>query len=580
MKTILRHIKKREWIYILICAAFAIVSIWTDMEIPERMRIITVLLQTEGSSVKEIMLSGLYMLMFAVLGFACTLMTAFLSVKEGAAIATRIRGDLFDKIISFSMPEMSRFSTSSLIMRCTEDVTQIQTFLVTGTVIILKAPVTAVVGFARISGVNPVWTFISGVVFAVTVAFILVITIVLKPLINKFRQKMDELTMMSREHLEGIKVIHAFRSYMIHKKRFEDPNSETAALSSKAMFGISLLSPFLDTMTNLLNILIFLAGAYIIGSAQSGSRTGLFADMVTFSSYALLVMGAFVQLLIMYMSMVQALASIRRVEEVLVTEPSIRDGNEQTAETEEGTVELSHVSFKYPNSGDYVLEDINICAKKGQTIAIIGATGSGKTSILNLIPRFYDVTEGSVKVNGRDVRDYRIKELREKLGYIPQKSILFSGSVMENIAYGDNGRFAETLQVVKRAAQLGQAKEFIEKEDDGYNARVAEGGSNYSGGQRQRLTISRAIARDPEIYLFDDSFSALDFKTDKELRNGLREAAGYATILIVAQRIGTIMSADRIYVVDDGKIVGCGTHEELIRDCEVYKEIAVSQGIL
>lgn len=579
MRALIGCIKKKEWLYIGICALFAMISIWTDMEIPDSMRNITYLLQTEGTSFDKIVSGGMRMLLFAVTGLVCTVVTTYLSVKAGTMIATRVRSTLFNKILSFSMPEMNRFSTSSLIMRCTEDITQIQSFVAVGMVLIFKAPATAVWGFIRISGVNPVWTMVSGGIFILTLAFLIVMTVIMRPFVGKIRRGMDSLNRVSREHIDGIKVIHAFRSYSLHKNGFEKTNKEVAQISGKITFGTALFGPYLDTMTNLLNILLYLAGAYVIVAAAGSAKKVLFADMVTFSSYALLVMTAFVQLLAVYMGMVQAIASMSRIGEVLATDPGIKDGEDLTDETEEGTLEFSHVSFKYPNAKEYVLKDINIRVEKGQTVAIVGATGSGKTSILNLIPRLYDVTDGCIKVNGKDVRDYRLRELRNKLGYIPQRSVLFSGTVFQNIAYGDDGSIGKTINEVIKAAETGQAREFIEKNEKGYDAWVAEEGRNYSGGQRQRLTISRAAARVPQIYLLDDSFSALDLKTDRLVRKSLRDNAKDASFVIVSQRIGTIMSADRIYVVDNGRIVGSGTHEELMKNCGIYKETALSQPV-
>ncbi len=577
MKTIFSYLTKREWTFLGICALFALLSIWTDMSIPDQMGVITTKLQTEGSTISDVTGSGLLMLLYALLGLLGTIITTYFSAKVGAGLATRIRGAIFDKVLDFSMEDMGAFSTSSLITRCTNDIMNVQSVFAAGAVLIFKAPITAIWAFTRIIGKNSMWTAAVGVIFLIVVGFIIGIAMLVRPSLRTVQGLIDETNRVSREHLSGIRVIHAFNAYDYQKNRFEKVNEALTSLSRKIFRRIALFNPFLDTMTNILNVAIYCIGAVIILAASAADRVNLFSEMVTFSSYALLVMTAFVQLLVIYMGLVKSLASIDRISEVLNTEIKIRDGADTKKETAQGTIEFKNVSFRYPNSGDNALSDINISIEKGQTVAFIGATGSGKSTILNLIPRFYDATEGTVLVNGKDVRDYKLNELRNKLGYIPQKSILFSGSIADNIAYGDNGRFQATLTEIRHAAEVGQAKEFIEKKEGGYNARVSEGGKNFSGGQKQRLTISRAIARDPEIYLFDDSFSALDFKTDRILRERLKEVAKGATVVIVAQRIGTIRNADRIFVVDQGRIAGAGTHDELMKDCTIYQEIALSQ---
>lgn len=577
MRTIIRYLTKQECIFLAICAVFALLSIWTDISIPDRMGEITGLLQREESAVSDVIMSGAWMLFFALLGLICTIATTYFSARVGAGMSMRIRGAVFSRTLDFSMEDMGDFSTSSLITRCTNDIVRIQTFFAAGAVLIFKAPITAVWAFVKIIGKNPMWTLAVGLIFAVVIVFIVGIAVVVRPMISRLQGFIDETNRVSREHISGIRVIHAFNAFNFQKKRFEQVNERLKELSTRIDRRIALFNPFLDTVTNILNVAIYYIGAVIIGRALSAEKAGLFSDMVTFSSYSLLVMTAFVQLLVIYLGLVKALASIDRISEVLNTKIKISDGENKQSETGMGTVEFRNVSFRYPKSGENALSDINISIEKGQTAAFIGATGSGKSTILNLIPRFYDVTEGQVLVDGRDVRDYKVKELRNKLGYIPQKSILFSGTIADNIAYGDNGRFRATLTEIKHAAEVGQAKEFIEKKEGGYDAEVSEGGKNYSGGQRQRLSISRAIARDPEIYIFDDSFSALDFKTDRILRERLKEVASGATVLIVAQRIGTIRGADKIFVVDQGRIVGSGTHDELMKSCEIYQEIAFSQ---
>ena len=577
MKKIISYLQAREWTFLIIAVALALFTIYTDMSIPNQMNKVTILIQTPGSAISQIVDEGLLMLLYAFIGLVCSVIMMLLSAKVGTTMAMRVRAAVFDKTLAFSMNEMSDFSISSLITRCTLDITRIQNVFSTGILLMFKAPVTAVWAFSKILGKDYRWTIVVGIILLAVLIFMVVVVACVIPLTTKMQTENDNVGRISREHITGIRVVHAFNAFKYQQDKFEKSNEELTDLSRKSSFRTSTFSPGLDIATNLLNITIYTMGAIIIGSAAAGDRIGLFSDMVTFSSYALLVMAAFIQLLIVFLGLAKSISSIKRINEVLNKEIEIVDGEEKQEITGQGTIEFRNVDFIYPGAGEIALRNINIRINKGETVAIIGATGSGKTSILNLIPRFYDVFGGEILVDGRDVRDYKLKELRNRIGYIPQKSTLFSGTIANNIAYGDNGRFKATITEIKKAAEVGQSKEFIEKKEGGYAAKVAEGGKNYSGGQKQRLTISRAIARDPEIYLFDDSFSALDFKTDKILRSKLKETAGDATVVIVAQRIGTIRSADKIYVVDEGCIVGEGTHNELIKTCEVYQEIAKSQ---
>lgn len=577
MKRLLSYLTLKEWVFTVIAIALAICSVYTDMTIPDQMKKVTALLETPGTAVSEIAFEGLIMVAYAFAGFLCSVVMMFLSAKVGTFMAMRVREAVFNKTLSFSMNEMADFSTSSLITRCTLDITRIQSVFSTGIILLFKAPVTAVWAFSKILGKNIWWTVTTGGILFCLLIFMIIIVATVVPLVGRMQKENDRVNRISREHITGIRVVHAFNAFKYQEKKFEEGNDSLTDLSRKSSFRTSLFSPGLDIASNLLNIGIYGVGAIVIGSAAGAQKIELFSDMVIFSSYALLVMASFIQLLIVFLNFAKGITSIKRVDEVLSKEVEIVDGEEMQEELHQGTIEFKNVDFKYPGAGDYALKDINISVNKGETVAFIGATGSGKTTILNLIPRFYDIDSGEITVDGRDVRDYKLNNLRNKIGYIPQKSMLFSGTIAGNIAYGDNGRFKATLTEIKKAAEVGQAKEFIEKKEKGYASIVAEGGKNYSGGQKQRLTISRAIARDPEIYLFDDSFSALDFKTDKILRSKLKEVAGEATVIIVAQRIGTIRNADKIYVVDEGRIVGEGKHNDLIKNCEVYKEIAMSQ---
>lgn len=579
MKSILKHVRKKEWILLSLICVLALVQVWMDIAIPDRMNRITTMLKTPGSTVADVTSSGAGMFGMAILSLLSSIVTVYLSAVVGAAVAMRVRGAIFDKTLDFSMEEMNRFKASSLITRCTNDVTKVQQAFSAGMVLMLKAPLTAIWAFTKIYGKNAVWTVTVGIIFAVVMIFIVFVAQVVRPKIYAAQGLVDQVNRTSREHLSGIRVIHAFNAFDYQARRFENVNENLRKTSVGVDRKMGLFSPFMTSMLSLLNILIYMTGASVIFKAGEGDKITLFSDMVTFSSYAVLVMSAFVQLLVIYIALVKSMASVDRISEVLTADISIKDGSDETSDTGEGTIVFENVDFAYPGSGDYALTNINISIEKGQTVAFIGATGSGKTSILNLIPRFYDTTNGRILVDGKDVRDYRLRDLRNKIGYIPQKSFLFSGTIADNIAYGDNGRFQATLTEIKKASEVGQAREFIEKKEGGYNAKVAEGGKNFSGGQRQRLTISRAICRDPEIYLFDDSFSALDFKTDRMLRDRLKEVAKNSTVIIVAQRIGTISGADCIYVVDKGRIAGFGKHDELLKTCPIYKEIVASQAM-
>ena len=577
MKLFISFLKKKDRVILVFIVVLALLQVWMDIAIPGCMDEITTMIKTPGSTVGDVTKSGVIMFGMALLSLVGAIASTFLSAKIGAAFAMRIRAAVFDKTMDFSMEEMNRFRTSSLITRCTNDVTKIQVVFSAGLILLLKAPLEAVWAISRIYGKNWVWTLTVGVVFLIVIAFILIVARAVRSRIFEAQRQVDNINRVNREHLSGIRVIHAFNAFDYQEEHFGEVNEELFKASRSVDRRTGLFSPFMTSMLNLLNVLIYFVGAFVISNASSGNRLPLFSDMVTFSSYAVLVMSAFVQLLLIYIGIVKAMASWDRVSEVLKSDISIVDGKDEQEDKKDGSIVFENVSFEYPGAGGYALKDINLSIKKGQTVAFIGATGSGKTSILNLIPRFYDATEGRVLVDGKNVRDYRLRDLRNKLGYIPQKSMLFSGSIASNIAYGDNGRFQATLTEIKKASEVGQAKEFIEKKEGGYEAKVAEGGKNFSGGQKQRLTISRAICRDPEIYLFDDSFSALDFKTDRMLRDRLKEVAADATVLIVAQRIGTIMGADCIYVIDKGQIVDFGKHEELMQNCPIYQEIAASQ---
>ena len=575
---IVKNLKGKEWLIFLLVVFSGIAQVILDVTIPDFMANLTSILQMDTVVIGDVVREGSLMLGFSLLSLIIGILGAYGAAMISGLIAKRIRNQVFDKVMSFSLFEINSFGTASLITRCTNDVTQIQNVLVIVLVIAFKAPLSALLAFMKIAGKNIFWTITMGLIML----FIMVVSmIVLKrvmPLMTKQQYQTDDLTYFDQEHLRGIQVIQAFNAKLFHSKRFQQASDELNDTVKKSTYSFTFLSAFSNSMMNFFNVSVYIVGAFVIQNAAAGEKLGLFSDLVTFSSYALIVMAAFVSLVQAYLSIVKAMASGKRIAEVLNTQCSIVDGDsQQTEKADDFIVSFKDVSFAYPGSNGNMLEKVSFDVKKGETVAIIGATGSGKTTLLNLIPRMYDVNEGEILVKGRNVKDYRLEDLRNIIGYIPQKSVLFSGTISSNIDYGDNGRLASAVVDIQRAAGIGMADEFIRKKEGGYSHRVSEGGRNFSGGQKQRLSISRAVCRDPEIYLFDDSFSALDFKTDSALRKKLRQEAKDAAMIIVAQRIGTIKNADKIIVIDDGRIAAQGKHNDLMKSCTIYREIAATQ---
>lgn len=578
MRIVLKNLRGKDWLCLLISAVFIVAQVWLDLRLPDYMSEITTLVQTPGSPVQSVMTAGFWMLACALGSLAASVVTGFFVARVGAVLAMRLRWSVFERTMEFSLEEMSRFSAPSLITRCTNDVTQVQNFVTLGLQMLIKAPITAIWAIKKIAGKNMFWTVTTVATIAGMVLLIFVILLLILPKTVRVQKLTDDWNRVTREHLTGIRVVHAYDAYTFGQNRFDAVNDELTAKNLFVNRAMALLSPATSFLMNGLSLAIYFTGAFIIEVVSAGERLPVFSEMVVFSSYATQVVSAFIYLIAIFFLLPRAVVSMNRISQVVRTKVHIQDGP-CTAEDRPapGTVEFRQVSFCYPGAKENVLTDISFTARSGETVAMIGATGCGKTTLLNLIPRLYDATEGTVLVGGRDVREYRLDTLRGQLGYVPQKNQLFSGTIADNINYGDNGRFEATLREIKAAAEVGQAREFIEKKAEAYQARVAQGGSNFSGGQKQRLAIARAVCRDPEIFLFDDSFSALDYKTDKALRESLRRAAGNATILIVAQRISTIRNADRIIVLDEGRIVGQGRHDELMKTCPVYHEIALSQ---
>ncbi|MHB0864891.1 ABC transporter ATP-binding protein [Paenibacillus sp. SEL3] len=578
MLKIFKYLKKNEWMLVLCSLAFIVVQVWLDLKLPDYMAEITTKLQTEGTPMSELLIPGSYMLFCAVGSMIASIIVGYFAAKVAAGLAMRLRAMVFDKALSFSMEEMNNFSTASLITRSTNDVTQIQTVVALGLQVIIKAPILAVWAIAKIADKNWQWTASTGVAVAVLILMLSVIVIFALPSFQKIQRLTDNLNRVTREHLTGLRVVRAYNADQYQEEKFGQANAELTNTNLFANRLMAMVGPGMTFIMSGLSVSIYWVGTYLINGAAVPDRITLFSNMVVFSSYAVQVVMAFMMVSMIFFLMPRASISAKRIMEVLNTESSIVNGHETTGEESVmGQVEFRNVSFKYPDAEEAVLRNISFTAKRGETVAFIGATGSGKTSVINLIPRFYDVTEGEVLVDGVNVRNYNQQALHNKIGYVPQRAVLFNGSVVSNVSYGDNGRAGASEKLVKEAVGIAQGTEFVEKMDGQYQGRISQGGANVSGGQKQRLSIARAIYRQPEIYIFDDSFSALDYRTDRILRSALKKETGHATTLIVGQRIGTIKDADRIIVLDQGEIVGSGTHEELMTNCSTYQEIAYSQ---
>ena len=578
MFKLFRYLGKREWAMAGCALLFILGQVWLDLRLPEYMSEITVLVQTEGSAMGDILHAGGLMLLCALGSMVLAIATGFLTAVVSASLTRNLQSALYHKVLSFGSEEMGRFSTASLITRTTNDVTQVQMVLSMGLQMLVKAPVTAVLAILKIQEKgSPQWTLLTASAVILLLVVLGLQMVYVLPKLKKVQKLTDNLNRIMRENLTGLRVVRAYNAENYQEGKFTGANDALTNNNLKAGRATSLMSPFMSLVMNGVSLGIYWIGAYIIEAAGMGDKLTIFSNMVVFSSYAMQVIMSFLMLSIIFVLYPRAQVSAQRIREVLDTAPTMQNGTEARGDGTEGEVVFDHVSFRYPGGDGYVLEDISFTAHKGETVAFIGATGSGKSSLVNLIPRLYDVSEGSVRVDGVDVRDYDREALRNKLGYVSQKAVLFAGDIRGNITLGENGKGPQDGETVDKALSIAQASEFVDNLLDGVNAPVAQGGANFSGGQKQRLSIARAVARKPEIYIFDDSFSALDYKTDRVLRERLKTETAGITTLIVAQRIGTIMDADRIVVLDDGKAVGIGTHKELLKTCPVYQEIAASQ---
>ena len=576
MLKLLKELNKKDLFFAFISFILIIVQVWLELKMPDYMSEITKLVQTKGALMSDILTQGGYMLLCAFGSLVSAIIVGYLISNIAASFSMRTRKSLFEKVENLSMEEVKNFQASSLITRTTNDITQIQMFIAMGLQLLIKSPITAVWAVTKILGKNLTWSMITAIAVVILLVTILVLMIIVMPRFKIVQNLIDKINGVTRENLTGIRVVRAFNAEKYQEDKFEKVNNDLTKNQLFNQKAFSVMQPVMYLVMYFLTLSIYFIGAGLIESANMADKISLFGDMVVFSSYAMQVIMSFLMLAMIFMMLPRANVSAKRVNEVLDTVISVKDGKGAKAK-EVGTVEFKNVSFKYPDAEEYLLEDISFKAKKGETIAFIGSTGSGKSTLINLIPRFYDATKGEVLVDGVNVKEYKLKDLYNKLGYIPQRAVMFNGSVSSNIAYGENGKGEITKEKIKDAVKVAQAEEFVSKMENTYDAHIAQGGTNVSGGQKQRLSIARAIARDPEIYIFDDSFSALDYKTDSVLRKELKKYTKDATILIVAQRIGTIMNADKIIVLDNGKCAGIGTHKELLKICDVYKEIALSQ---
>lgn len=578
MIKLLKNLPKRNWLMMFFAIGFVVLQVWLDLTIPDYMADITALVQTDGSKMADIMAAGGKMLLCAFGSLAATVVVAIISSRIASDFSAVLRAKLFNKVQGFSMEEIGRFSTASLITRSTNDVTQVQMFVTIGFQVLIKAPILAIWAVCKISAKSWQWTFSTGVAVAVLLIIVGLCVSIALPKFKKLQELIDDINRVTRENITGINVVRAYNAEKYQETKFETANNnltKTQLFTSRTM---SFMMPGIQLIMSGLPLAIYWIGAYLINKADMTSKITLFSDMVTFSSYAMQIVMAFMMMVMVFIILPRASVAAKRINEVLDTEATIEDGDKDIKDSGiRGEIEFKNVNFKYPDAEDYVLSDISFSVKKGETLAIIGATGCGKSTVINLIPRFYDVTEGEVLVDGINVKDYKQKELRNKIGYVSQKATLFGGTVKSNIAYGDNGKDGFMESDIVDSVYVAQASEFVEKMDEGYDSYIAQGGGNLSGGQKQRLSIARAVCRHPEIFIFDDSFSALDYRTDRALRSALKKECADATKIIVAQRIGTIRDADKIIVLENGTIAGMGKHDELMKNCEVYRQIAYSQ---
>ncbi|HML38649.1 MAG TPA: ABC transporter ATP-binding protein [Bacillota bacterium] len=578
MLKIFKYLKPKEWLMAGISLIFIVAQVWLDLKLPGYMSEITTLTQTPGSAMSDIWLHGGYMLLCALGSLTAAIIVGYFAARIAASFSQRLRSLLFNKVESFSMEEINYFSTSSLITRSTNDITQVQMLVVMGLQLVVKAPITAVWAITKIAGKGFEWTMVTGAAVLILIVMVAFLLIFAMPKFKKMQILTDNITRVTRENLTGLRVVRAYNAEDYQEDKFEAANEELTGTQMFTSRAMAIMMPVMNVLMSGLSLAIYWIGAYLIGAAGAMDKLNIFSNMVVFSSYAMQVIMSFMMLVMVFIMLPRASVSAKRINEVLDVRPRIIDGSETQGKPGiRGEVVFKSVSFRYPDAAEPVLEDISFTASPGETVAFIGSTGSGKSTLINLVPRFFDATGGEILIDGVNVKDYKTEALFNKIGYVPQKAMLFKGTVESNVAYGDNGGEGYSGGEVEKAIEIAQGLDFVEKMEGGCEGAIAQGGANVSGGQKQRLAIARAVCRKPEIYIFDDSFSALDYKTDRALRSMLKRETAGVTSLIVAQRIGTIMDADQIIVLDEGRIAGKGTHRELLRDCAVYKEIAMSQ---
>ena len=576
MIKILKNLNKKQKVLIVFSIILICLQVWLELKMPDYMATITTLVETEGSKMADIIRNGSMMLLCALGSLTTSILTGYLLAYVTCNFSLNVRKKIFKKVEELSTHDIKEFSTSSLITRTTNDVTQIEMFLGMGLQLLIKSPITAIWAVTKILNKSWEWSMITGLAVIILLSVVAVLIFLVVPKFKIIQKLTDKLNNVTRENITGVRVVRAFNAEKYQENKFSNVNKELMNTHLYTQTRMAILQPTMYLVLNGLTLTIYFVGAILIKNAMFANKLTLFGNMIVFSAYAMQVIASFLLLAMIFMILPRAEVSAKRINEVLEKEPSIKEGNFDGETKETGTVEFRDVSFRYPDADEYILKDIDFKAKKGETVAFIGMTGSGKSTLINLIPRLYDATVGEVLVDGVNVKEYKEAALNNKIGYVSQKAILFDGDVNFNVSFGQSKKEI-TDKKIKEAIEIAQAKDFVEDMDDKYESHIASSGTNISGGQKQRLSIARAIARDPEIYIFDDSFSALDYKTDSILRKKLKEYTKDATVLIVAQRIGTIMNADNIIVLNNGEVAGRGTHKELLKTCKIYKEIALSQ---
>jgi len=585
MHKVFARLRSREWLMISVSLAFVVAQVWLDLRVPDYMSEVTTIVTAPGGAIRDVLGVGGMMLLCALGSALTSVIVGYIGARVGASFSHRLRGDVFRRVCSFSLEEINGFSTASLITRTTNDITQIQMIIAMGMQVVIRAPIMAVWAISKMSTKNWEWTALTGVLVAVLVIMIALLMTYAIPRFRKIQTLTDNLNRVTRENLTGIRVVRAYNAEGYQQAKFAKANDEFTQNNLEVHRAMQIMNPVMRLVMTGLSLGIFWIGAFLIDASSLAGKQEIFSNMVVFSQYAMQVIMSFMMLTMVFIMLPRVMVSVNRVNEVLDTEPKIIDGGDGRTQRD-GTVgtakpcprvEFRNVSFRYPDAEDYVLHDISFTVNRGETVAFIGSTGSGKSTLINLVPRFYDATEGQVLVDGVDVRDYTQEALRNKLGYVPQRAVLFAGTVSSNVAFGENGKPPPGEEDIQSAVRIAQAEDFVKNMEGTEEAAISQGGTNVSGGEKQRLAIARAVCRNPDIYIFDDSFSALDYRTDRALRSALKRETSEATSLIVAQRIGTIREADRIVVLDEGMQVGIGTHEELLKSCDVYQEIAFSQ---